>query len=174
MTPDRVEAFRDQLLELDVEIAQLRSDPTGRSWLAPELYAQAAGDERFAAVLREHIDLELAMAGEGSGRAEAASLFTREVMAAVPRRPIGTKSMRRTVVLAASHALAVGVGYLLFAARGGGSSGQAESLSGTFHGVAAMVRESLATGGVWLVAAVGIVAVVATTWPSAGRVGPQL
>lgn len=97
------------LLELDIPSETLRADPSGRSWLPPEVFAEVQGDADARRALREFVDFELEMFDDARKGSDA--LFTAQVMRALPEgeRPDG---MRRQVILAAAHALAIGVAYL--------------------------------------------------------------
>lgn len=97
------------LLELDVSSEQLRADPSGRSWLPAELWAQVEHDADARRALREFVAFELEMFDDARRGSDA--LFTAKVVRALPQgeRPDG---MRRHVILASAHALAIGVAYL--------------------------------------------------------------
>lgn len=108
--PDNAAArLEHALLELDVSSEVLRADPSGRSWLPAALWEEVQADADARRALREFIDFELEMFDDARKGSDA--LFTAQVMRSLPRgeRPDG---MRRQVILAAAHALAIGVAYL--------------------------------------------------------------
>jgi anti-sigma factor RsiW len=107
MSPDQ---FGDRLCELDVSRQDLRADPAGATWLPKGLQEVTERDPACRAALREHVELELALFEEGSGRSDA--LFTARVMRALPDVDRQDAS-RRNFILAAAHALAIGAGYLV-------------------------------------------------------------
>ncbi|MCA9706267.1 MAG: hypothetical protein KDK70_10500 [Myxococcales bacterium] len=95
----RLEAI---LLDLEVGPAQLRRDPSGRSWLSAEARALLESHPECRQVLREFVDDELALAG-ALGGAPAPSVdpfFTARVVEALPGVRTGpTLSPRRRVML---------------------------------------------------------------------------
>jgi hypothetical protein len=100
----------DALVDLDVPPEQLRADPGGRTWLPDPLRALVDADPRAQAMLRRAVELELALHDQAAASSDP--LFTARVLRALPpvERP---RSDRRTFILAAAHALALGAAYLL-------------------------------------------------------------
>lgn len=105
------EQFETELFALEVSAQQLRADPKGREWLTPALREAVQADPACRAVLDEYIELELMMFDEAAAGPSDA-LFTARVMRALPKLE-HINALRRTWILAAAHALAIGVAYLV-------------------------------------------------------------
>jgi len=117
-----VHAFEAALFELDLSSRQLRADPEGRTWLPAALAALVAEDPKYRAVLREFVAVELELYDGAAVSPDAA--FTARVVSQLPP-PIASPVLdpRRTFVLAAFHALAIGVAWLVLAPRMAASGG---------------------------------------------------
>jgi hypothetical protein len=117
-----LEAFEAALIDLDLSSKQLRADPEGKTWLPAPLAALVAADPRYHAALREFVAVELELYDGATVQPEAA--FTARVMKELPP-PVSSSAfdMRRTFVLAAFHALAIGVAWIVLAPRLAASGG---------------------------------------------------
>ena len=111
--PDPPTRLYDALCELDVQPADVRGDPSGKTWLPDELRALVEADERCQKVLAEWIDEELEFFDSVKLRPDA--LFTDRVVKATEPEQIagaGLEPARRGLVLAAAYALAAGLAIL--------------------------------------------------------------
>ncbi|TPV93112.1 MAG: hypothetical protein B7733_22320 [Myxococcales bacterium FL481] len=124
------DALEDYLADLDVDAARLRADPSGRSWLPPELFAAAQNDAHARVALRDYVYGELELHAAASPSVAQDPLFTARVLARLPRAD-GSDPDRRMWILGTCHALAVGVAYLWI--RPALSSGTASELLAAVH-----------------------------------------
>lgn len=74
------EGFRSYLLELEVASDVLRRDPSGRTWLEPEMFSLTQAKPDFRAILEEFVEEELELFS--SVREAGDPLFTRRVLEA--------------------------------------------------------------------------------------------
>jgi hypothetical protein len=137
-----LDAFEAALIDLDLSSKQLRADPDGTTWLPASLAALVAADPRYLAALREFVAVELELYDGAAVRPEAA--FTARVMSELPPPVTASEfDMRRTVILAAFHALAIGVAWIVLAPRLAASGGVRVDVGNLL-----VQLQSLASGGV--------------------------
>jgi hypothetical protein len=139
-----LERLRDALLELDVSPERLRADPTGASWLPEELRALVARSDECRFELTEFVAMELELFDDSVGPTDA--LFTARVMEDLPAVET-TDAWRRTWILAAFHALAIGVAYLVLwpMLQGGELTAALDQLHGLHDWRASIGEGALAT-----------------------------
>ncbi len=120
-------SFEDRLLELDVDAACLRADPSGQSWLPAELLAEMQASEEARAQFEDFVQTELALRKrEFEPDAHVDRVFAARVVRRLPERPIGLSNRAatsRTYALAVGYALALGTVWILM------TSGTSWSLS---------------------------------------------
>ncbi|PRQ09298.1 hypothetical protein [Enhygromyxa salina] len=105
----QLERFVEQLVELDLDPAQLREDPTGERWLPHALRQTVRNDPACRQELAEFVEMELALLDVHE---PCDVFFTRQVMDRLPRIE-AIDDRRRNWILASAYALAIGVAYLL-------------------------------------------------------------
>ncbi len=114
VSPDPPTRLYDALCELDVLAADVRKDPSGKTWLPDDLRALVESNARCREVLAEWIDEELEFFDSVKLRPDA--LFTDRVVKATEPEQIagaGLEPGRRGLVLAAAYALAAGLAILI-------------------------------------------------------------
>ncbi len=116
--PERpaIRRLREALAELEIPSSTLRRDPSGDSWLPPELKALVERDPECREELRRFVIREIELFGSVRERPEAA--FTARVLQAA--RPVeiagaGLDPRVRSWILGLAYAVATVVGYLTVA-----------------------------------------------------------
>ena len=116
----------ERLAELEVPVAVLRRDPSGRSWLGA-----SADDPAAAPAIARFVEGERALFDDADVGADP--LFTARVLAALPERPVGAELSAR-----GRHAVLAG-GYLAAAVFGwialGSESPTVDGVATTAHGM---------------------------------------
>jgi hypothetical protein len=140
---------RAKLVDVDVPRAELRRDPSGRSWLG-----EPARNPESAPDIARFVEGERALFDEADVGADP--LFTARVLASLPQRPVGAglSARRRLAVLAGGYLAAAAVGWVVL-----------DSESATVSGVATATHDAIdALEGVPIaVLAVVAIAVVLAT-----------
>ncbi len=114
VSPDPPTRLYDALCELDVQAADVREDPSGKTWLPEDLRQLVETNARCREVLAEWIDEELEFFDSVKLRPDA--LFTDRVVKATEPEQIagaGLEPGRRGLVLAAAYALAAALAILI-------------------------------------------------------------
>lgn len=159
--PADIEVFIDQLVELELEPALLRSDPGGERWLPIALRRMVAEDPACARELREFVEMELEL---HAMQQPSDAFFTRRVMDGLPEIQ-AIDDRRRTWILASAYALAIGVVYVLLGPLL--SSGEVASVFAPVHDW--YHDHALEAGGMWVTLALLCVAGVLTLAPTQRR-----
>lgn len=105
---------RAQLCELDVDVRQVLADPTGASWLPPELLRLCRRDPACAAELAEFIEAEAELCSLSDAE-PVDPFFTARVVEALPTTWIGSRlsPYRRAMILGAFYAGAALVSWIV-------------------------------------------------------------
>jgi anti-sigma factor RsiW len=163
-----VEQFVERLCELELDPQQLREDPSGERWLPGSLRRMVAEDPACARELAEFVEMEIAL---HQVHEPSDAFFTRAVMVRLPAVE-AVDDRRRTWILASAYALSIGVAYVLLGpllgSFGGGVSGGElaawmEPLHDWYH------DHAVEAGGMWMIAALLLVAGALVVLPAGGR-----
>lgn len=156
-----LDAFIEQLCELELDHDTLRDDPSGERWLPAALREQVRRDPACARELQEFVAMELSLYDVHE---PCDAFFTRSVMDRLPDIE-AVDDRRRTWILASAYALAIGVAYVLL----GPWLGSGE-VTGWFQSLQALGGErAIEAGGVWMAAALLLTAAALVVMPTGRR-----
>jgi anti-sigma factor RsiW len=159
---ERVDAFVEQLCELELDPQLLREDPSGARWLSASMRRMVAEDPECARELAEFVAMELAL---HQAHEPCDAFFTRAVMVRLPAVE-AVDDRRRTWILASAYALAIGVTYVFLGPlvqSGGELAAWMEPLHDWYH------DHAVEAGGMWMVAALLLTAAALVILPAGGR-----